>query len=179
MTPILTLSYLNESCFLSLNENDTKYTMCLKMAQEDLRDVIGREFFDQIVSQYSAFTGAADNLTLYTDYIKDFLAWQTYYHYLKFANFNPTPTGLRAFKDENSDLLDDVKMHSVEKIIMARANNYKFQIINFLNESQSNDSTKYPLWEDNCKEEMSFAITAIDKGSNSLIKVNKSITTNE
>lgn len=179
MTLILTLSYLNEACFLSLNENDTKYRMCLKMAQEDLRDTIGREFYEQIESQYSAFTGAADNQTLYNNYIKDFLAWQTYYHYLKFSNINATPTGIREFSDDNSSLASDVKMFALEKTVMSRANKYKFDIINFLNESQDNDSSKYPLWEDNCKEEMSFAITAIDKGSSTLIKVNKSITHNE
>jgi hypothetical protein len=51
--------------------------------------------------------------------------------------------------------------------------------VNFLKESQANDSTKYPLWEDECQEFLSFAITAVDKRSDALIMVNKSITTNE
>lgn len=179
MTLILTLSYLNEACFLSLNENDTKYNMCLKMAQDDLRDLLGREFYDQIVSQYPSFSGATDNSTLYTNYIKDYLAWQTYFNYLKFANVNATPTGVRTFNDENSSLATDIQMYSLEKNVLARANKYKYDIINFLNESQSNDSTKYSLWEDECKEQMSFSITAVDKKSDALIRVNKSIINNE
>jgi hypothetical protein len=179
MTTLLNLSYLNEACFLSANENDTKYRMCLKMAQEDLRDVLGREFYEEIESQYPDFTGAADNSTLYSDYVKDFLAWQTYYHYLKFANVNATPTGIREFSDDNSSIASDVKMYSLEKNVMARANKYKFDIINYLRESQSNDSDKFPLWEDSCGEEMSFAISAISKTSNAIFKVNKAITNNE
>jgi hypothetical protein len=180
MAQLLTLSYLNDACFLSLNENDKKYQMCLKMAQEDLRDgILGREFYEQIESQYPAFTGASDNNTLYTNYLKDFLAWQTYFHYLKFANINATPTGIREFTDDNSSLASDVKMYALEKSVMSRANQYKFAAINFLKESQANDSTKYTLWEDTCREEFSFAITAVDKGSSALFKVNKTINTNE
>lgn len=179
MTLILDLSYLNDACFLPLNTDDKKYNMCLKMAQEDLRDLIHREFYDEIVSQYPDFIGQSNNSTLYTDYIKDFLAWQTYFNYLKFANVESTPSGVRAFNDANSTLATDIQMYSLEKNVLARANRYKYEIVNFLNESQANDSTKYPLWEDECREQMSFSITSVDKNSDALIRVNKSITSNE
>lgn len=179
MCQLLTVSYLNDACFLSLNTDDKKYNMCLKMAQEDLRDVLGIEFYEQIESQYPDFTGNTDNSTLYTNYIKDFLAWQTYYHYLKFANVDATPTGIRSFKDDNSDLASDIQMYSLEKNVNTRANKYKFSIVNFLKESQANDSTKYELYKQCHKEEMSFTITSIDKKNNTLIKVNKTISSNE
>lgn len=180
MTAILDLTYLNTACFLSLNEDDLKYGMCLEMAQEDLRDgVLGREFYEQIETQYSAFTGATDNQTLYNDYLRKYLAWQTYFHYLKFANVNATPTGIREHDDDTSSIASDVKMYSLEKNVLARANKYKYDTINYLREQQANDSTKFPLWEDECKEQMSFSITSIDKNSDALIRVNKSINTNE
>jgi hypothetical protein len=179
MAVLLDLSYLNEACFLSLNENDKKYKMCLKMSQDNLRDVLGREFYEQIESQYPSFTGASDNQTLYNSYIKDFLAWQTYFNYLKFANVNATPTGIRTFNDENSSLASDIQMYSLEKHVLQESNKYKFQMINYLKEQQANDSTKFPLYENQCKQEMSFSITAIDKGSSALFKVNKSVITNE
>lgn len=184
MTLILELSYLNTACFLSLNEDDIKYNMCLEMAQEDLRDgILGREFYDQIESQYVAsppnngYTG--DNLALYNPYIKKFLAWKTYFNYLKFANVNATPTGIREFNDENSSVASDIKMYSLEKNVKERADTSKYNIINFLKDEQSNDSTKYPLWEDDSKEYMSFSITSVDKSSDALIRVNKTIQTNE
>ncbi len=179
MSQLLSLSYLNEACFLSLNENDTKYKMCLKMAQDSLEDILGREFFEEIESQYPAFTGATDNQTLYDDYLKDYLAWQTYFNYLKFANVNPTPTGIRVFNDENSSIASDIQMYSLEKNVFNEANKYKFRTINFLKESQDNDSTKYPLYTNGCKEQLSFAITSVDRKNNTLFKVNKSIVTNE
>jgi hypothetical protein len=176
-TAILPLSYLNEACFLSLNTDDKKYNMVLKLAQQELRDELGQEFYDQLVSQYPNYTG--DNLALYDDYIKDYLAWLTYFKYLKFANLDATPTGIREFNDENSSVASDIKMYSLEKNVLQTANDYKYRMVNFLKESQSNDSTKYPLWENDCKEYLSFAITSVDKNSDALIRVNKSITTNE
>jgi hypothetical protein len=175
---LLTLSYLNTACFLSLNEDDKKYAMCLEMAESDLEDVLGREFYAQIVAQYPG-TLSADNTALYDPYIKKYLAWETYFHYLKFANVNATPTGIREFDDENSTIAGDIKMYSLEKNVKGEANRRKYKMVNFLKESQANDSTKYPLWDDDCKEFLSFAITAVDKRSDALIMVNKSITTNE
>lgn len=181
MVKLIPLAYLNEACFLSLNVDEKKYSMVLKIAQEDLEDVLGTEFYDEIETQYQTepHTLSAANLTLYDDYIKDFLAWQTYYHHLKFSNSDSTPTGERKFNDENSALLTDIEMYAKEKNILGQVTRYKNRMINFLKISQANDSTAYPLWENQCKEQMSFSITAIDKNSDALIRVNKSITSNE
>jgi hypothetical protein len=164
---------------LSLNEDDKKYKMCLKMSEDDLKTTLGRSFFEEIQTQYIANTFTAANETLYEDYLKDALAWQTYFNYLKFANTNATPTGIRSFNDENSSIADNIEMYALLKNVKEQANRYKYQMINFLKETQSNDSTAYPLWTDDCREYMSFAITSVDKCSDALIKVNKATSTNE
>lgn len=179
MINLIPLSYLNEACFLSMNVDEKKYNMVLKLAQQDLKDLLGPEFCEEIETEYDADTLSSDNATLYEDYIKDFLAWQTYFKFLKFANVDVTPTGVREFSEENSTVVSDIKMYSLEKNVLQTAVDYRNRMINFLKESQSNDSDKYPLWEDGCKEYMSFAITSVDKTSDALIKVNKSVTTNE
>jgi hypothetical protein len=179
MIKLIPYSYLNEVCLLSLNADDKKYNVALTQAQLDLEDVLGAEFYEEIEDQYDNETLSDDNDALYENYIKDFLAWQSYLHYLKFANLDATPTGIREFNDENSTIASDIKMYSLEKNVQMMAQRYKHRMINFLKLEQSKDSTKYSLWEDNCREEMSFAITAIDKGSDALFQVNKAINTNE
>lgn len=181
MINLIPLSYLNEACFLSLNVDEKKYSMVLKIAQEDLEDILGGEFYEEIETQYGTepHTLSSANYDLYEGYIKDFLAWQTYYHHLKFANSDSTPTGERKFSDENSELLSDIEMYSKEKNILSQVNRYKFRMINFLKLAQSKDSTAYPLWEDECKDYMSFSITAVDKNSDAMIRVSRSIQTNE
>lgn len=179
MIELIPFSYLNDVCFLSLNTDDKKYRMCLKMSQDNLKDILGRSFYAEIETQYNTSTLTADNTTLYNDYLKDYLAWQTYFNYLKFANVEATPTGIRQFNDENSTVADDIKMFSLEKNVRAEADKNKFKIINFLKESRLNNSSIYPLWVDQCKKEMSFAITSVDGCSDAIIRVNKSITTQE
>lgn len=181
MNQLIPLTYLNEACFLSLNVDEKKYNMVLKIAQEDLQDVLGVEFYEEIETQYLAEpqTLSVANAALYEGYVKDYLAWQTYYHYLKFANSDSTPTGERKFSDENSSLLTDIEMYSKEKNILAQVNRYKFRMISFLKLEQSKVSTAYPLYHGKCSDEMSFSITSIDKCSNPMIRVNKSIISNE
>lgn len=179
MIQLIPIAFLNEECFLSTNTDDKKYLMAIKDAQMDLEDILGKEFYDEILSQYDAQTFTTDNDTLYEDYIKIYLAWRTYFHYLKFSDVEATPTGLREFTDQNSSLLTDVKKYSFEKNIQEKAERYKFRMISYLKFQQSQDSDKYPLWTDRCKEEMSFAITSIDKKSDAMVRVNKSINTNE
>jgi hypothetical protein len=180
MTDLIPLEYLNEACFLSLNLDEKKYRMCLKMAQEYLSDkILGERLYEQIETQYKAGSLSTDNGNLYEKYIKDFLAWRTYYNYLKFSQDDATPTGFRNFNDENSSLLTDVQMYSKEKNVIAQCKVYEGRITSYIRLQKSKDSTKFPLWYDNCKPQNSFCISAIDGKSNTVISVNKSILTNE
>jgi len=177
MTYILSLSYLNDACFQSLNEDDKKYQMCLKIAQDMLKEILGAEFYEEIESQYPNYTG--DNSSLYDPYIKDYLAWQTVFNYQKFVNYNATPTGNREFIDENSTVLSDVKQYAAEKNILQWVNHYKGLMLTFLDLEQDKDPTAYPLYNAKCDHGFNFAITSVDKASDALVKVNKTIISNE
>lgn len=178
MINLIPIAYLNEACFLSLNTDDKKYVMCLKLSQDTLEDVIGSEFYEEIETQYESDTFTADNDSLY-EYIKDYLAWLTYFNYLKFSNVDATPSGVREFSDENSTIVSDVKMYSLEKNVKANVELYKGKMITFIKLKKAEDGTKYPLYKEKCNNDFGFAITSIDKQSDVLIKVNKAIITNE
>lgn len=180
MTNLIPLQYLNEVCFLSLNEDDKKYQMVLELAQDQLKTIIGKPFFEELAVQYSNKTLSTDNDLFYEQSeVKKYLAWQTYFYYLKFANVNNTPTGLREFNDENSSVLTDVKMYAAEKNILQILNKYKGDFLTFLSCAKSADNSKYPLYVEKCREDFSFGITSINKHSDEMFKVNKTILTNE
>lgn len=179
MINLIPIAYLNEACFLSLNTDDKKYQMCLKISQDELKEIIGGEFYDEIETEYNDETLTSDNEAFYDPYIKDYLAWQTYFNYLKFANSDNTPTGVREFNDDNSSIVNDVKMYGIEKNVRGMVDFYKGKMITFLKLEQSKDSSKYPLYKEKCSNDFGFAITSIDKRSDVLIKVNKAIITNE
>lgn len=179
MNNLIPIAYLNEVCFLSLNTDDKKYKAALDEAQDDLTEILGAQFYNEIEDQYINNTLTTDNDALYDDYIKKYLAWQTYLNYIGFANNDSTPTGIRKFNDENSELLTGVEMYALEKKINGKVQKYKGKMINFLRLSQEIDSTKYPLYHHKCKEEFSFGITSITKKDYTLFKVNKAIKNNE
>lgn len=183
MKLLIPLAYLNEACFLSDKIDEKKFKMVLKLAQESLKDVLGVEFYTQIETQYDPIsdTFSADNSTLYENYIKDYLAWQTYHNHLGFSQSESTPTGERQFTDANSTILDDVKLYSKEKNILNWANHYKYQMINYLKLQQSIDSTKYPLFKEYCNQEFSFGFSAITKDSHAskIISISKAVRANE
>lgn len=179
MINLIPVGYLNEECFLSLNTDDKKYQACLKRAQLTLEEIIGQEYYQEIESEYDSDTLTSDNDALYDPYIKDFLAWQTYFFYIGFSDAEATPTGIREFNDDNSSILSDVKKYSFEKNIREMLNFYKGRMLAFLKLEKSKDGTKYPLYKERCNMDFGFAITSIDKASDVLIKVNKATITNE
>lgn len=180
MSYLIPLAYINEVCFVSPNIDEKKMKANLDEAQADLRDILGPEFYTQIVTQYEGGSFSSANDTLYESYIKQFLAWQSYFYSLGFSQSDSTPTGERQFNDENSTILESVKLFDKEKNIKRRANRYKYDLINYLKESRLNDPTSFPLWEEPCEDELSFAITSISRDNkDAVISINRVVKDNE
>lgn len=186
---LIPLAYINDACFVSTNIDDKKLKPSLAEAQMDLRAILGAEFYEEIENQYSqlgqgeSFTAA--NSTLYEDYIKDFLAWQSYFYSLGLSQTESTPTGERSFKDENSDLASDIQLFSKEKNIKRLAYKFKSAMIDFLSLNQTNYAAgvsgayAYAKWTKKCADEFQFGISAIGREEDTIFAVNKAVTTNE
>lgn len=171
---LIELSYLTEACVLSQNIDERKFKMSLKEAQEHLRAVLGPEFYEQIETQFpSSFS--TDNQTLYDDYLKDFLAWQTFAEFIQFSQLDSTATGFREHKDDNSDIAQDVKFWSLSKNVRTKANNYRNKIVGFLSLAQERDSTKYSLFTCKPTDTFAFGISSISGQDQGHISVNKAI----
>lgn len=183
MKLLIPLAYLNESCAVTINFDEKDYKIHLKYAQELLYEILGGEFYEQIETQYnpSGDTLTTANSTLYEDYIKDYLAWMTYYDSFGFTNSKSTPTGDRQFKEEFSEVTSDLKLFSKEKRILGKVNHYKFRMINFLKLAQSKDSTAYPLWTGYCQDQFSFAISSVTRNvvKDNIITISKAVVGNE
>jgi len=183
MKLLIPLAYLNEACFLSENIDEKKFKMVLNIAQEDLQDILGAEFYAQIETQYEPFndTLSSANSTLYEDYLKPFLAWASYHRLLGFSQSESTPTGERSFKDENSDLLADIALHSKEKNVLSMVSRYRNRIINYIETEQSKVSTAFPLYDACKKGDFGWGISGIERNSyeDKIFSINKAVIGNE
>ena len=184
---LMPLSYINEACFLSTNIDEKKIKPALAEAQMDLRAILGAEFYEEIETQYApvgdTFTSA--NAALYEDYIKDFLAWTSYFYSLGLSQLDSTPTGERSFNDENSTLATDIQLFSKEKNIKRFAFKFKSSMIDYLKLNQHNYSLgvagyyAFAKWSEKCSTEFQFGISAIGREKDEIFAVNKAIITNE
>lgn len=183
MKLLIPFQYLNEACYLSDNIDEKKFKMVLKIAQEDLSDILGPEFYAQIETQYdpSSDTFSTANATLYEDYLKDYLAWSTYYRFLGFSQSDSTPTGEREHLDENSVILDDVKLLGKSENVRNMMQRYKNKIINYLKLQQDISSLNFPLWKGCQGDNFSWGISGIERDSykDKIISITKATTANE
>lgn len=179
---MIAVAYIQQTCFLSQNIALEKLNIALEMAQDDLRDLFGSSFYDQLKAQYETSpvpTGfSAENLAVYDPYIKKYLAWQSYFYFLIFGNQDSTPTGFRAFTDENSSILDDVSMYSLEKNVRGQAYKYRGKMLSFLNQAKKANSASYPYYHEKCADEFAFAITSVHGKDDTQFRVHKALNTN-
>lgn len=181
MKLLIPLSYLTEACFLSENVTDKKYEMCIEMAEEDLEGILGSQLYQEIKLQYNNNTMSPDNDKLYEYAIKKYIAWRTYYHYLKFAQTDSTATGIRQFSEDNSSLIEDVKLYSLEKNVKARAGQFADRITTYIRTAKKNNTAAFPLFSECGRSNTSFSITSIAGHGkvHQVISINKSISSNE
>lgn len=181
MKYLIPISYLSEACALSENIPEKKYTMVIKMAEEDLEGILGMQLFKEMKQQYDNGNMSADNDGLYEYVVKDYLAWRTYFHHLKFSQSESTPTGERQFTDENSTILDDVKLYSKEKNVKNRADQLAGKIVTYIRQVKKNTPTAFTLFSECGVSVSGFSITSIAGNGQYRqgISIHKSISSNE
>lgn len=148
MSKLITYAYLKKETDISDSVENTKLDNPIKNAQDRLRALICPAFYDELVSQNSTTpkTLSADNLSFYSPYVEQYLAWQAYEFYIIKANTYETRTGVRVFREENSEPASDKIMGEQIALAKRQTQFYKEEMINFLRTSQKNDSSKYPLY---------------------------------
>lgn len=85
------------------------------------------------------------------------ISWFAYSEYINWANFNDTQTGIRKYKDENSENASNEEMASLRKDIITKAEFYTREVVGFLNKN----NIDYPLFEVKCTQKPSFFIGSI------------------
>lgn len=167
MSKLITYAYMRKETDISQNVEDSVLDNRIKRAHDQLKFYIGRAFYDELISQVitTPTSLTSDNTAFYDPYVKQFIAWQAYQYYITRANASETRTGIRVYKEANSDPASDKTMG--ERVAEAKnsAIFYRDQMLNFLREQQRADSTKYPLYIDDCGvgRTAGFGITGVGK----------------
>lgn len=166
-TKLITFAYMRTETDISQNVDDATLDNRIKRAMDQLEFHLGRSFYAELVSQGTTTptSYSADNAAFFDPYVKQFLAWQAYLYYVTRANHYETRTGIRAFKEENSEAASDKAMG--ERIAEAKTNSifYRDKMLNYLREQQRISSSKFTLWTDSCtiNRGSGFGISGVGK----------------
>jgi len=183
MSKLITYAYLKQETDISDAVDNKKLDNPIKNAQDRLRALICPAFYDQLVSQNATTpkTFSTDNEAFYTPYVQQYLAWQAYEFYIIKANTFEHRTGIRVYREENSDPASDKIMGEQIALAKRQTQFYKEEMINFLRTAQKNDSTKYPLYTlTGTKTTGSgFGISAVSKIDTVNYKIENSIVNQE
>lgn len=178
MSRLITYSYLRKETDISQNTENAKLDNPIKWAQDQLEFLLGRELFDEIEGQATTnpTSFSTNNAALFDPYIIQFLAWTAYHDYIIKANVYETRTGVRTFKEENSDAASDGIMNTLVKKAAEKAQFYKGKMINYILEQQNISSSNFPLYKMDCQDKKfgtGFGISGVSRISTSQADITK------
>jgi hypothetical protein len=183
MTKLITYAYLKEETDISQIVDNAKLDNPIKNACDRLRALIGPQFYNELVAQVITTPKSLStaNTAFFDPYVKQYLAWQAYEFYIIKANSFETRTGVRIWKEENSDPASDKLMG--EQIAMAKRQTqfYKETMVNFLNSAKRVSNASYPLFTASCGNitGSGFGISAISKIDTVGFSINNAIVNQE
>lgn len=126
---------------------DTAYIdQYILMAQRKyIKPFLGTDFYDEITDEIDSSL-TSDNDTLLDDYIKPALAHYVIYESLPQLRNQIAKGGVFLNLSETSDAASDLGYGQIRDDYIAKAEAFKIQADNFIQEEQDDDSTKYPLY---------------------------------
>jgi hypothetical protein len=142
---LITYAYLKEELDIPIQVEESEFEHPIYRAQETLRMLMGDEFYQDYITNYKSSSLSAVYTTLY-EYIKKFVAWQTYEYWTFRANFKITRSGFRVHQDDNTVPASDMQMANLIKDAKQQAQYYKVQLVDYLNGHYSD----YPLYSQSC-----------------------------
>lgn len=177
ITKLVTYAYVRSECDISQNVPDEELDSKIRWSQDMLRMLLGKSFYDEIVSQFASNALSSDNTAVYDPFIKQFLAWQTNEYWTIRANFKDTRAGFRVHIEENSNPTSDTQLAMLIKEAKGKSSTYKNELLGFLNEAQTRDSSKYPLYRPGChfNSGNGFHISSVTKRDRNNCSINRQI----
>ncbi len=183
MIKLITAAFVKAETDIDTNIENVELDNPIKWAQDRLRFLLGKRFYDELYSQGTStptsFTSA--NSAFFDPYVKQFLAWQAHEFYRIKSTAITKRTGLRVFKDETDDAAPDSIVNLHIKTAKEQTQFYKGEMINYILQQQHNDSSAFPLYEADCENQKfgsGFGISGVGKINTSQYDIGKKLDNN-
>lgn len=111
-----------------------------------IRPLLGDTLYEAIESQFAASTLTTSNTALVAELVP-LITFRAYQIYITWANINNTPMGMRVYKEDNSESLNNEQVNRLSRYAQGQAESYTQQVVRFLNQNIADYST----WVGNCE----------------------------
>ena len=160
-TEIITTAEVHSLALPDVNFDESLISRFIFMAQTRyIKDILGDDFYQEIVDEVANTTLTADNTALLDDWIKPALAYFTVYLALPQIRNEITEKGVMNNSSQTSDASSNSDYASLRHSVLDDAQTHTNNITTFIKGAQDDDSTKYPLFGD-CGNESQFGLTNI------------------
>lgn len=156
---LITKNELIKLCALSQTADDARVNVCIQQAQNSLRAVLCRDFFNELITEFEAESYTGLNETLVEVYIRPYLSWLAYEKYVLIGSQANTKAGFREHLDDDSQPVTDQRLKSLMKNAYEQSEYHKRDMINYLYENEN----QFTTWKNSgcyCMEQdITFKIT--------------------
>lgn len=111
-----------------------------------LKPLLSVDFYDEILTQVADSTLTSDNSTLLNDWIKPMLSYYIVYDAFPSIRVNITSKGVMINQSETSVAASNSEASSLRQNYLSLAERWKKDLTEFVEETQEDDSSKYPLF---------------------------------
>jgi len=113
-----------------------------------VRTVLGKDFYNEILSEIEGATLTVDNSTLLESFIKPMLAHYIVYECYSKVHTQLTNQGAMSNDTEFTDQTKSFEYSQSRDFYMNKADFWRKDMVTYIDEVKDNNSTKYPLFNE-------------------------------
>ena len=111
-----------------------------------LKPFLSVDYYNEILTQVAASTLTSDNSALLNDWIKPMLSYYVVYDSFPSIRANITSRGIMVNESETSTAASNGEASMLRQNYLSMAERWKKDTLDYINEQQDDDSSKYPLF---------------------------------
>lgn len=151
-TEIITVAEVESNALKTATFDDALIEDAILPAQRHyLRSYLGKDFYNEILTQVELSTLTSDNSSLLNDFIKPMLSYYVVYDAFPDIRANITSKGIMVNTSETSEAASNSEASSLRQNKLSMAERWKKDTTEFIREEKDDDSTKYPLFKNKPK----------------------------
>ena len=148
-TKIVTVAEVATECIPSSSFDSEVFTNYILPTQRQyLRDLLGEDYYNIILTSVETTTWVTENETLYDNFIKPMMCWYILYEALPQVRNKVTSQGIMVNDTEFSQQSSRTDYGALRNSILSTAERWKSDLKQYVNDIQEDNTSAYPDFDD-------------------------------